>query len=99
MEPLPSPMPVRHQISVPSPGKELRMSPEGDEKRNSVATSNGMEETHLLENSPPEPTQKGPKKKVPPKVPPKPAKRKLPTAASNEPLFEDAEEGEDGTEV
>jgi hypothetical protein len=101
MDPLPSPSPVRHKISSPVAGKELRTPPEGDDKRSSIATSNGMEETHLLENSPPasEPTQKGPKKKVPPKVPPKPAKRKLPAATSNEPLFEAAEEGDDGTEV
>jgi hypothetical protein len=101
MDPLPSPSPVRHKISSPVAVKELRTPPEGDDKRSSIATSNGMEETHLLENSPPasEPTQKGPKKKVPPKVPPKPAKRKLPAATSSEPLFEAAEEGDDGTEV
>jgi hypothetical protein len=102
MEPQPSPMPARHKMSSPAPVKEVRMSPEGDDKRSSLAAStNGMEEMPLLETTPPksEPTQNGPKKKVPPKVPPKPAKRKLPQATSNEPLYEDAEEGEDGTEV
>ncbi|XP_059481701.1 leucine-rich repeat-containing protein 24 [Neocloeon triangulifer] len=77
-----------------SPQPARRTSPEGDDKRSSVAASSTTEEAPLL------PIVETPKKKVPPKVPPKPAKRKVtPAASGTEPLYEDAEEGEDGTEV
>ncbi|CAB3367906.1 Hypothetical predicted protein [Cloeon dipterum] len=85
----------------PSPTPVRRPPPDGDDQHGAggATLSPASEEAPLLTPdapvSPAEPASV--KKKVPPKVPPKPAKRVA--AAANEPLFEDAEEGEDGTEV